>query len=505
MALTKLPKDGLATNSVSTSQIEDGTIQNTEFTDGTLTSAKLASTLDLSSKTVTLPNTSVTNAQLSGSIANAKLANSTITFNGTSIALGASGVAQVGVEWQSIITSNTTMVAGRGYFVNTSGGAITMTLPSSGTIGDTISIKDYAGTFATNKLTIARNSHKIQGFTENMLLNTNRAQVTLVYVDATKGWLFTDEHNVGDLELNPYVTATGGTVTNTGDFRIHTFNSSSNFVVSDAGAGNPYSGKVSYLVVAGGGSGSNQGGGGGAGGFREGRVSTPDFTASPLVAPGGLTVSAQTYPITVGSGAAGAASPNSYAGSTGSNSVFSTITSAGGGRGGCKSNSSATHHRGGSGGGGAGLYSPVSTPEATRQGGIGNYPPVSPSQGTNGGDGRPAGGGYVKASGGGGGAGAAGSPAPNDDTGGAGGAGVSTEISGSAVTRGGGGGGAANKSDGTGGAAGTGGGSAGSGGNNNSANATANTGGGAGGLGNDPNTGGNGGSGVVIIRYKYQN
>ena len=80
-----------------------------------------------------------------------------------------------------------------------------------------------------------------------------------------------------------------------------------------------------------------------------------------------------------------------------------------------------------------------------------------------------------------------------------------SEISGSAVVRAGGGGGAANYSSGTGGAAGPGGGSAGSGGNNDSSNATANTGGGSGGLGNDPNTSGNGGSGVVILRYKYQN
>ena len=67
------------------------------------------------------------------------------------------------VDWQAVATSNTTMVAGRGYFVNTSGGAITMTLPSSATRGDEVHIIDYAATFDTKNCTVGRNSHKIQG------------------------------------------------------------------------------------------------------------------------------------------------------------------------------------------------------------------------------------------------------------------------------------------------------------------------------------------------------
>jgi hypothetical protein len=91
-------------------------------------------------------------------------------------------------------------VAGEGYFINTTSGVITVTLPASASIGDTIAIKDYAGTFATNNLTIARNGHNIQGVANNSLISTNRASLVLVYVDATKGWLFTDEHNVADLQ-----------------------------------------------------------------------------------------------------------------------------------------------------------------------------------------------------------------------------------------------------------------------------------------------------------------
>ena len=94
-----------------------------------------------------------------------------------------------GTAWQSAVTSNTTMVAGRGYFVNTTGGAITMTLPSSASQGDTIQIIDYAGTADTNNITIGRNSHKIQGDAADLTVSTERAAFSLVYADATQGWL----------------------------------------------------------------------------------------------------------------------------------------------------------------------------------------------------------------------------------------------------------------------------------------------------------------------------
>jgi len=94
-----------------------------------------------------------------------------------------------GTAWQAVVTSNTTMVAGRGYFVNTTSAAITMTLPSSASQGDTIQIIDYAGTADTNNITIGRNSHKIQGDAADLTVSTERAAFSLVYVDATQGWL----------------------------------------------------------------------------------------------------------------------------------------------------------------------------------------------------------------------------------------------------------------------------------------------------------------------------
>jgi len=94
-----------------------------------------------------------------------------------------------GAAWQAVVTSNLTVVAKAGYFVNTSAAAITTTLPASATIGDFISFIDYSGTFDTNNLTVARNGHKIQGDATDLTVSVERAGFTLVYVDATQGWL----------------------------------------------------------------------------------------------------------------------------------------------------------------------------------------------------------------------------------------------------------------------------------------------------------------------------
>ena len=84
------------------------------------------------------------------------------------------------------------MVAGEGYFVDTTSAALRATLPSSASQGDEVSI-DYAGTFDTNNLTIGRNSHKIQGSAADLTVSTERAGFTLVYVDSTQGWLLKDK------------------------------------------------------------------------------------------------------------------------------------------------------------------------------------------------------------------------------------------------------------------------------------------------------------------------
>jgi hypothetical protein len=501
MALTKLPKNAIGTGAVDASKIEDGTIQNAELA-GSLTGTQLASTLDLSSKTITLPNTSVTSDQLVNStIANAKLSNSTITVRGTSRALGDSFSIGVDVDWQSVIiadgSTGTTGSAGRGYFIDTTSAAHTFTLPASATRGDTIGIIDYAGTFATNKLTIARNGHNIQGVANNSLIGTNRASLILVYADSTKGWLFAEENNVAFLAGPSFTSATGGTITTSGNFKIHSFTGDGCFAVSTLGnspvvpTGGP--GNVDYLVVAGGGgAGGSVGAGGGAGGHR---TTFP----SPGCNAGSFPISSITYPITVGSG--GAAGDTSGGptgnGGSGSSSTFSTITSAGGGGGAkgvpsCASNGIA----GGSGGGGSG----GNNGSSFGTGGSGNTPPTSPSQGNTGGNG----GTWSYGSGGGGGIGAVGNNGgggPGAPTfSGAGGAGTANNITGSPVTRAGGGGGGSNGT--TAGAGGSGGGGAGSSSGTGTAG-TVNSGGGGGGSA-FVTSGAAGGKGIVIIRYKFQ-
>ena len=98
-----------------------------------------------------------------------------------------------GTSWQAVKTSDFTAVAGEGYFIDTSSGVVTATLPSSATIGNEVSIIDYAGTADTNNITIGRNGHKIQGASSDMTVSTERAAFTLVYVDATQGWLLKDK------------------------------------------------------------------------------------------------------------------------------------------------------------------------------------------------------------------------------------------------------------------------------------------------------------------------
>jgi len=428
-------------------------------------------------------------------------AGATITNSGTASGFGATGAA----SWDTTVkTGDFTATAGIGYFVNTTSGAITVTLPASPSAGNVVAVKDYANTFDTNNLTLGRNGSNIGGSALDSTLSTEGVAVTLVYVDATKGWLVTDSGLQSDAPSPQYVTATGGTITTSGDYKIHTFTGPGTFTVSCAGNSSG-SNSVDYLVIAGAGGGAagnspaHGGGGGGAGGYREsagcGYSSSPLGTAVPA-----LPVSAQGYPITVGSGGSGS-SCNEVVGSCGSNSVFSTITSTGGGGGGASLPSTPNFpgRPGGSGGGGSS--------EGSGSGGNGNTPPVSPPQGNNGGAG-------VNTStpnlqtGGGGGATAVGTSGSGGGTMGAGGAGADSSINASPIVRaGGGGGGATGPCTGAGGPGGSGGGGNGGTPGTPGQNGDTNKGsGGGGGKGGSPGqtNGGNGGSGIVIVRYKFQ-
>ena len=426
------------------------------------------------------------------------------------IASGASttGMGRAGaVDWQtSIKTSGFTAVSGEGYFCNTTSGGFTLTLPASPSSGDIVAFKDYANTFDTGNLTIGRNGSNIGGQALDSNIETEGIAITLVYADATKGWLVTESGLQDEAPGPEFVTATGGTTITSGNFKTHIFTGPGTFCVSAAG-NSTGSNTVDYFVVAGGGAAQgDRGAGGGAGGFRlsnsVGCVPAP--TMSPLANPTGIPVSVQGFPITVGAGGA-IGSPPTADGSPGANSIFSSITSAGGG--GSKTST------GTNGGSGAGGYD--------NPGGSGNTPPVSPPQGNDGGNGA---GGPSHGAGGGGGAGAAGSNGTTGGTGGAGGAGsflADTVIGPTAPSFGeggpvsntryfaGGGGGSfyGDPGPGTPGPGGIGGG--GNGANcfpGNGESGATNTGGGGGGgvQRSGPGTGGTGGSGIVIIRYKFQ-
>ena len=97
-----------------------------------------------------------------------------------------------GTAWVAVKTSGFTAVAGEGYFCDTTSSAFTATLPASATLGDEVSFIDYAGTFSTNNLTIGRNSHNIQGDASDLTVAMDRSGFTLVYVDATQGWILKD-------------------------------------------------------------------------------------------------------------------------------------------------------------------------------------------------------------------------------------------------------------------------------------------------------------------------
>jgi hypothetical protein len=119
-----------------------------------------------------------------------------VNDNGTMVQVAMTDVKTYiggGTSWQAVKTGNFTAAAGQGVFCNTTSSAFTITLPA-GTIGDEVSIVDYAGTFDSNALTVTANgSEKIFGSTDDLTVSTERAAFTLVFTDSTQGWLFKND------------------------------------------------------------------------------------------------------------------------------------------------------------------------------------------------------------------------------------------------------------------------------------------------------------------------
>ena len=413
--------------------------------------------------------------------------------------IAAAAAREGAVNWDTTPKTGTvTAEDGVGYFVNTAAAVRTVNLPA-GSAGAIVAVADYTRTFNTYNCTVTPNgSEKVGGVAASAILTVNGQSATFVYVDSTEGWVNVQETQTSQVGKIPFIVATGGTITCSGDYKIHTFTGDGTFCVSNVGPGSPtQSDEASYVVVAGGGSGgatngNNGAGGAGAGGFREGKNSSDPYADSPLDAGTALTVSVQGYPITVGGGAPAPSGPTACS-SQGESSTFSSITSAGGGKGGKTASAGGA---GGSGGGGGGGNA------AGVAGGAGNTPPTPVAQGFVGGSG---GGPPPDRQGGGGGGATAQGVDGVPGAAGAGGAGATSSINATPTARAGGGGGGGSTDAPCGGAGGAG----------NPGGAAADTpgpggagttnAGGGGGAGAGTNTGGAGGSGVVIIRYKFQN
>jgi hypothetical protein len=368
-------------------------------------------------------------------------------LTGTAITTASTSSIPNTVNWTTVQTSSVSpAVAGVGYPMNTTSGALSLTLPASPSAGNMISIVDYAGTFATNNLTLNPNGNKINGGTSNAVLSTNRQAVNLVYVDSTQGWLaYSDVYTSGNPVPQPY----------TGTY---------------------------LLVAGGGGGGAITGGGGGAGGLISGTLS---------ILPGTV------YTAAVGAGGARGPAPGG-AGGNGGPSTFTGLTTAVGGGGGASAGTSPTPSGSSGGSGGGGSYAfPGPGP-----GGNG-----TPGQGNAGGAGSPINPGDNTAAGGGGGSGGAGQSAPSPGQGGAGGAGTANSVTGAPINYAGGGGGGSGT--GSVGSAPSPSGTPGATGNASANPAPANLGGGGGGGGRGANfpsvQGGGGGSGVVVLSVPTAN
>lgn len=181
-----------------------------------------------------------------------------------------------GLAWQAVQTSGFTAVAGNAYPCNTTSAAFTVTLPASASIGNQIALVDYAGTSATNNITLNPNGLKVNGSTNSVIIGQNREGITLTYIDSTQGWIAISDTYANTTPIIPGYTGT-------------------------------------YLIAAGGAGGGGVYGGGGGGG---GQVLTGSYTL----------LAGTTYSCTVGAGGSG----TTGTGNSGSTSTFLGLTASGG-------------------------------------------------------------------------------------------------------------------------------------------------------------------------------
>ena len=405
-------------------------------------------------------------------------------INGTYWAFLAKGTAVEKMAFNPVKTENFVAVSEQGYFVDTSGAAITITLPANPQNGDQIMITDFNKTFHQQHCTLASNGNNIEGSTSDWVLTQKGAAVMLTYTttgSGSVGWKFTstsfdDEGNrfgSGDgragaqkgIGSKRYMVATSDAeeVYMDGDDMVHKFLTSGTFKVHSLGTDATFGDKVEYLMVGGGGSGgTHHSAGGGAGGYRANNAFDQAVTV-------------QNYTITVGSGGSQRTQGNNH-GNKGGNTEAFGLTSEGGGGG------AAGSHNGQNGGSGGGSQHSANHGNATGSG-----------SGNRGGNHQ------SHTGGGGGGAHQRGGDQYGNRQGGHGGRGEQNDITGIPMWYAGGGGcsGHDHTSHGGGGLGG--------GGDGNGTAGIDGTGGGGGGTDGTTGTvnyGGKGGDGIVVIRYR---
>ena len=158
-------------------------------------------------------------------------AGASISNSGTASGFGSTGE----VSWVTTKkTATFTATAGEGYFYDTSSGAFTVNLPA-GTAGNSFAVADYTNTFQTNNLTISPNgSQKIGGEAQDAILSTEGQSAYFVYVDDTEGWKNVIDSTSNITGAPPFIVATGGTITTSGNDKIHTFTGPGTFTVCNA-------------------------------------------------------------------------------------------------------------------------------------------------------------------------------------------------------------------------------------------------------------------------------
>ena len=219
----------IAADAITGAKIADDAIDSEHYTDGSIDTAHIADAQITSAKianaTLVLPNkldmngnelildadadtsiTSDTDDQIDIHIAGADdfrftannmnvLSGSTLTIDSGATITNSGTASGFGITWNigSAYNSNFNASAGNGYFVSTSGGAVTATLPSSPSAGDEVRFIDLSATFDSNNLTVGRNSENIMGDAADLTVATERAGFGLVYSDSTNGWLLIDK------------------------------------------------------------------------------------------------------------------------------------------------------------------------------------------------------------------------------------------------------------------------------------------------------------------------